>query len=389
MAPRTPPIYGPEAWKTIHGESFVHWDRWFLVVLMCDFEGDWDALKAAIKDRCARSYGGHDDVERKMSHLIELRAGLVRLKIAPEDCLDEESLDRKVLYKARHKLLQQEAYERRAQTEAMRNTPRRFLRARALRGHWAMFPVSPEPYEATFASEIEDRDFYPKNSTFGLIKHLKRLLDQEDGRCPDAASRLACYRGFLTAVMQAMDHLDDSLGAVGDLFQERLPTYIGLPWKETDIAPDVYYRDFLEFAVWDNYALTDRRLGPFFRSIQKECFGLVEDILIEQERELRAFSGDFPSLKFYAEEALDLLAELYVAKRRYERFVAAAAKMGSEKWERITTMAECALKHGRKDLALAVFAAADQPGFHRDYLRRQCMKLTGQPPPERALHSVS
>ena len=121
-------------------------------------------------------------------------------------------------------------------------------------------------------------------------------------------------------------------------------------------------------------------------SVTKDRFGLAEEILIAQERELRALSQDFPSLVFYAEEALDLLAELYVAKRRYERFVAAAAQIGSGNWQRITTMVEAALKQDRKDLALAVFAAADQPGFHRDYLRQQCMKLTGQPPSERALH---
>lgn len=386
MTPRTPPIYGPETWKIIRGETLVHWDRWFLVVLMTDFEDDWDALKASIKERCGSSYGGHDDVERKMGHLIDLHARLERSRIAPEDCLDEGSFDRKILHKARRKLFEQEVYERRAQTEAMGNTPRRSLRDRALRGHWNAFPVSPEPYEVTFSIEIEDRDFNSKSATFGLVKGLDRLLDEEDERCPDTASRLACYRGFLTAIMQAGDHLDDSFGAVGDLFQKRLPAYIGLPWRETGLTPDVYYRDFLEFAVWDNYALTDRRLGPFFRSVKTECLELVEDILIEQERELRAFSLDFPSLEFYAEEALDLLAELYVAKRRCERFVTAAANMGSEKWERITRMAESALKQGRKDLALAVFAAADQPGFHRDYLRQQCLKLTGQLPPERTLH---
>lgn len=388
MKSRTPPIYGPEKWKTIGAETFVHWDRWFLAVLTTDFGGDWTALKEAVKERCARSYGHHDDVERKMSHLNELRDRLERQELAPEDCLDEESLDRKVLYKARRKLFDQEAYEGRAQTESMRNTPARLLRAQALRGHWDAFPISPEPYEAAFASELEERDFYPKNSTFGLVRGLERLLDEEDGQCPDAASRLACYRGFLTAVLHAMDHLDDCFGVVGDLFRERLTTYICLPWEDTGITPEAYYQDFLEFAVWDSYALTDRRLDRFFRSITKERFALVEGILIAQERELRALSQDFPSLEFFAEEALDLLAELYVTKRRFEHFVAAAARMGSERWERITMMAEAALARGRRDLALAVFAAADQPGFHRDYLRQQCMKLTGQPPPERALHSV-
>ncbi len=62
MASRTPPIYGPEKWKTTRTETLVHWDRWFLAVLETDFGGDWDALKAAVKERCGRSYGPHDDV---------------------------------------------------------------------------------------------------------------------------------------------------------------------------------------------------------------------------------------------------------------------------------------------------------------------------------------
>jgi len=65
-----------------------------------------------------------------------------------------------------------------------------------------------------------------------------------------------------------------------------------------------------------------------------------------------------------------------------------ATEMGSREWERITTMAEVSRRARRGDLSLAVFAAADQPGFHRDYLRKRCQELTGRPPPRPRLAIV-
>jgi hypothetical protein len=42
-------------------------------------------------------------------------------------------------------------------------------------------------------------------------------------------------------------------------------------------------------------------------------------------------------------------------------------------------MAEAASNAGHRDVAKVVFAAADQPGMHRDYLRRECTRLLGLP----------
>lgn len=51
----------------------------------------------------------------------------------------------------------------------------------------------------------------------------------------------------------------------------------------------------------------------------------------------------------------------------------------------IVALAESAAAAGRKELAIEVFRAADQPGMHRDHLRDRCLKLTGvrldDPPP--------
>lgn len=60
-----------------------------------------------------------------------------------------------------------------------------------------------------------------------------------------------------------------------------------------------------------------------------------------------------------------------------DRFVLAAGRVGSRAWGPIETMARSS--PGADDVAgaVAVFRAADQPGFHREYLRRLCLKMTG------------
>lgn len=61
----------------------------------------------------------------------------------------------------------------------------------------------------------------------------------------------------------------------------------------------------------------------------------------------------------------------------------------------IDAMARTAIDSGRRDIALDVFRAADQPGFHQGHLRRLCRELTGVAlgvedlPPRRALRVVT
>ena len=54
-------------------------------------------------------------------------------------------------------------------------------------------------------------------------------------------------------------------------------------------------------------------------------------------------------------------------------------QIGSRHWAWSTMMAEAASNAGHRDVAKVVFAAADQPGMHRDYLRRECTRLLGLP----------
>ena len=153
------------------------------------------------------------------------------------------------------------------------------------------------------------------------------------------------------------------------------PDYFTAPWREAKLPPEIYYRDFLEWATWEDYGLTNGQLQPFFRAVVKEHVPLVDRILGELRVELTA-----ADLEYQADEALTLRGELHVAKRRFGAFPDLAAEMGSREWQRITTMAEAALRGRRRDLALAIFAAADQPGFHRAHLRDECRRLLGTLP---------
>lgn len=99
---------------------------------------------------------------------------------------------------------------------------------------------------------------------------------------------------------------------------------------------------------------------------------LIERILLELADERRAAYQDFQ-----AEEALELIAWLHLAGHRYTRYSRAAHRLGSNHWQSIEALAESALAAGRHDVAVDVFRAADQPGMHRDHLRRRCLALTG------------
>lgn len=74
----------------------------------------------------------------------------------------------------------------------MRDTPRRRLRARALRGAWREFPVDPaEAYEALVVF-VDEADRIGKGGTFELAQ----ALDDEIARrwTPSAAALPGCSR---------------------------------------------------------------------------------------------------------------------------------------------------------------------------------------------------
>ncbi len=382
--PKPQRIYGPETWRAIGGRDFTHWDLWYLVILTNDHSGDWAGLEAALIERAGNKLAGYerDDVEAKLAHLEDLRRRLDRAGLVAPDLLEGQPVEKRFFTKARDKLFRQTADRK---SEAMRRTPTQLLRDRAMTGHWPSFPTDPVPFHEELLEEIEDREFYSWRSTGGLASRISEILESQiEANAGDPAGLLACHRAALTALVEAQGVADDSGGYLGGLAHELVPTYLGLQWRDTGIDPATYYRDFVEFAVWEDYAVTWEKTDRFFRGIPGREAELVERIIREVVEELTGHRF----MEYRVDEALDLMAELYVFKEMLDRFVPGAAEMGSRQWRRILIMAEAALKAGRRDLGLAVFSAADQPGFHRDHLRKRCVELLGEPPPERALHAV-
>jgi hypothetical protein len=161
---------------------------------------------------------------------------------------------------------------------------------------------------------------------------------------------------------------------MGDLFGDIFRGYVAISWTETSIPPEIYLRDLIEFAVWEDYGLIED-LDAFFSVLDARHQPIVEEILSDIVAEL----GEH-AFEYQIERALAHRASFLAEQHLWDSFVECAAALGSRAWHPIVQLAETAAKNDRRALAEAVFAAADQPGFHRDYLRDQSIRLLGVPP---------
>jgi len=133
-----------------------------------------------------------------------------------------------------------------------------------------------------------------------------------------------------------------------------------------------YWADLCELVVFDDYALDYQDETLPWTRVPAGQAELVERLLLSLEAECRTHHLDYP-----AEEARRQLAWLAVARRRFFRYVEVAGRLGSDHWREIEALADSALRSSRRELAVEVFRAADQPGWHRARLRTRCLELTG------------
>lgn len=370
--PRHAAIFGPETWAEVAGRSWSHFDRWFALVATSDFGGDLDAVRIALEQRLRGSLSGRHDVEAKLSHLADLRE---RLSHAGADVRTlatyEEAAETATLAKARRKVLEQ-ALEGRSMTESMRVTPRSRLVERARFGHWPVFPVSPTGWYSRLCGAGSSAGFVTKGSSFAVCRRLGDRLAGCDRAALGIDERLALYRAFHTLGLELADRADDSYGVIGELRVDAFRTYVSIDWAAAGVQATDFWQDLCELLVAEPYALTHREETLAFERVRDEHTEVVEAILRRLAAEWRAAYQDFGG-----EQAEQLVAWLHVAGRRYERYVDTARALGSRAWMPIVALAESALSAGDAALAVAVFRAADQPGAHREYLRRCCYELTG------------
>ncbi|MGH8990636.1 MAG: hypothetical protein ACRDZ7_03815 [Acidimicrobiia bacterium] len=212
----------------------------------------------------------------------------------------------------------------------------------------------------------------PKGRSFELTPRLRDRLAEQEQRCRSDADRLALHRAFHTRALEVADDTDDPYGVVGELRLDVFTTYLRLNWKGAGMAPDDWWQDLCELLVLEPYALTHQRETLAFKQLDQAHADLVERILLDLSEEHRAVHLDYE-----ADEALQLVAWAAAAGRRYDRYPDAARRLGSDHWMPVVALAESAAAARRGDLTLEVFRAADQPGWHRDFLRRRCLEITG------------
>jgi hypothetical protein len=366
--------FGPEVWERRAGVDWSLWDLWFCVVAVSDHDGDLDGLADVFVDAIRKPvFGNGEPSEAKLSHLHDLHARLDAAGLTASDLADADVLaDKQVTTRAREKVTGRISLEGRACTPAMLDTPRRRLQRRARYEHWSSFPSDPTPFFEKFRPTVERSDFVSKGKTFAIAARLQKRLSDLDGPRRTLPDRLALYRAFHTAGLELADAADDSYGTIGEVRATAWRTYLAIDWRATGMEPAAYWQDLCELRLCEPYGLDFRAEDAWFRSARKEDVPVIESMLLTLEAEHRDAVLDHP-----ADEALEALADLYVATRSRDRYAMAARRLGSRAWRPIEAMARSQL--GAKDRAgaVAVFKAADQPGFQQDHLRKLCLSLTG------------
>ena len=281
--------YGPEPWKKVQGEEFTFWDRWLLTA--AHDLGGFEELVGALKGRTALGQSKDLDVEAKCAHIRDLRSRLEHIPAAPLDVLGEEP-DTKLIRKATTKVLEQYV-EDHHKTPAMIETPRHQLEARALRGYWDQFPVSPRQFEAGFTREIDKEGYYKLRKTWWLSERLQHMWTDAVGTVEGKpASTLALHRCVMTVLVETMTITDPSDGDIGILFKEVFAAYIGVGHQQGGIAPDTYVRDAIEFAAWEDYGLLDSLEG-LFQKVGRDHGDMISQVFTETAAELAPNQAQF------------------------------------------------------------------------------------------------
>lgn len=142
---------GTEHWRELGDVRFCHWDRWLLRLALTEPEG-LASIAREFRRRASVRGETHPTAEALLAQVVDLEARLARLGVAPEAVLDEVERASTWLHdKAFRRVWHATSISR---TPAMERTPRIVLHARAPRGSWMAFPVSPAKYAAELANVV-------------------------------------------------------------------------------------------------------------------------------------------------------------------------------------------------------------------------------------------
>ena len=352
------------------GLALTHWDLWFIVVLLTDFAGDWEQFANRFRADSRAPSLRRDAAEGLLNHLRGLRHRLAEAGVTPAAALgpDRLSVLKRERRRARREIMEKSPKEQDKNTW-MQHTPRKEREARAHRGYWPRFPISPGQYAGELERLFKTTGYYSEDESFGLQTKLSKFLQREQAKATPA-EEAALDRALLTVLLDKMDMIDDSYGVIGELYAEIFEQYCQLGRTVFVAAPADFYQDLLELILWEEYGFGDEGQPAFFANLAPAEAELVESILRAQRQELSELA-----LEYEAERALTLTGLVCTQQQQFDKFVDLARQMGSRRWERITSMSAMAEEHAHFDLALAVYEASLGPGQHEAYLRKHYAEL--------------
>ncbi|WP_394821833.1 hypothetical protein [Pendulispora albinea] len=285
--------YGTETWRDVDGVVFCHWDRWLLRLALTEPNG-LDSIAAEFRARGRNPRTRGDDHEAMLAQVTDLKARLARVNRRPEDLLDDQERASAWLQKKAFKRVWHDGPNRR--TEAMCKTPRRLLAARAMRGNWSCFSVSPARYEPELRNVVGTSEYFDHRWTGTIATVLESKIEILAMMTSDA-ERLALYRAALTVIIETMERIDDSLAEMSDVFANVERSYLELAGDALD--KDGVLRDLLELAVWEDYGLFCR-IEDFLRTLREQYAGAAMREIAAMIAELRREELDYPLRKALA-----------------------------------------------------------------------------------------
>ncbi len=248
---------GTDPWREIDGVRFCHWDRWLLRLALDEPEGLRSIRRELLRRATIRR--NTDIAEAMLAQLADLEARLHERGLAPSTALDDvERASKWLRDKAFRRVWEATSIRR---TAAMERTPRKLLAARALSGNWSAFPVSP----ARFCAELQSfvgRGSHDYRATGLLVTVLDITGERQLEGATSEEERLAIHRAMLTASIDAMGCVDDSLDELGQHFRDHERAYLDMLRAHEEKAG--LLRDLLELVVWEDYGLfheVERFLG--------------------------------------------------------------------------------------------------------------------------------
>jgi len=351
--------YGPEQWQ---GE-WTWWDLWFCVVCLADADGDWDGLDARL---------GEPDLEAKWRHLVDLRSRLSAAGLSPADLAGDVYRDVKVRSRARTKVQRSHLYPRDL-TPAMKDTPNRRMRRRALFGHWPSYAVSPQTAYDELWLHVDggddfDEDSWPDEAqiTTSQAQSLARAVSLTPVR--DADELLAVRRAALTVAYELHETGDDSDGVLGEVGRDAVMGFAQAPWRRSGTAAPVVLGDLLEFVCFEDYGMTGfSGVAVMAAAGAATHLDLMEQVLARLEEGYRQ-----ARMRYAAMNAVTFLAYAQVAAGAVDRFHVTASRLDPVEWPTRDAMIGAALTVGKVEVAQLVLESA---GSHMDFLRTRWPSL--------------